>query len=354
MPYNNPYNRAIASTMDGLNERFAHLYAYSPVDGRGNPYALDGGSTAGVLFQIGNASKRDAEDNVVNDNMNLPPVYYKGNSAEGGNGFAKGTYCDRGDGVQDGASGVYVKGGHRSGDFSVPNDEYRGSGKNAKEMGKMMAEIAKEHHMKGGSFWDDFKQGFNMVFEPAAKYLLKPLGMLTGQPEVTAGLEALGYGKDMKGGAILGNPDPYPVQGNSQRIAGRGRGRPKKVCCACGNKKCKGCAMSGCGMVEPKQGALLAMPAPELANGVPPQEQLRGSYGGAKPSKEEMKVMKAVAKKLKGKGKEEEKEEKKEEKEVKGSGKNARAEIVKKIMKEKGMKLIEASKYVKQHNLYKK
>lgn len=33
---------------------------------------------------------------------------------------------------------------------------------------------------------------------------------------------------------------------------------------------------------------------------------------------------------------------------------NARAEIVKKIMKEKGMKMIDASKYVKEHNLYKK
>jgi hypothetical protein len=35
-----------------------------------------------------------------------------------------------------------------------------------------------------------------------------------------------------------------------------------------------------------------------------------------------------------------------------GNKKNARAEVVKKIMKEKGLKLIEASKYVKEHNLY--
>jgi len=33
-------------------------------------------------------------------------------------------------------------------------------------------------------------------------------------------------------------------------------------------------------------------------------------------------------------------------------GRNARAEIVKKVMKEKGLKLIEASKYVKAHGLY--
>jgi hypothetical protein len=33
-------------------------------------------------------------------------------------------------------------------------------------------------------------------------------------------------------------------------------------------------------------------------------------------------------------------------------GRRARAEIVKKVMREKGLKMIEASKYVKQHNLY--
>jgi hypothetical protein len=37
-----------------------------------------------------------------------------------------------------------------------------------------------------------------------------------------------------------------------------------------------------------------------------------------------------------------------------GTGKkiNKRAEVVKKIMKEKGLKMIEASKYVKENNLY--
>jgi ribosomal protein L29 len=35
-----------------------------------------------------------------------------------------------------------------------------------------------------------------------------------------------------------------------------------------------------------------------------------------------------------------------------GRGRNARAEIVKKVMREKGLKLIEASKYVKEHGLY--
>jgi coproporphyrinogen III oxidase-like Fe-S oxidoreductase len=36
----------------------------------------------------------------------------------------------------------------------------------------------------------------------------------------------------------------------------------------------------------------------------------------------------------------------------KPDGRSARAEIVRKVMAEKGMKMIEASKYVKAHNLY--
>jgi hypothetical protein len=39
---------------------------------------------------------------------------------------------------------------------------------------------------------------------------------------------------------------------------------------------------------------------------------------------------------------------------IRGAGRSTRNEIVKKIMKEKGMKMIEASSYVKKHNLYKK
>ena len=134
-----------------------------------------------------------------------------------------------------------------------------------------------------------------------------------------------------KGGAILGNPDGYPRQGNSQRIAGRGR--PK---------------------VSGKNGDLLAMSSPDLANGTPPNAQLRGSYGGAKLTKEEKKLIKE-AKKMMGKG------EKilpgacrMEEKEggAKG-GRSKRAEIVKKIMKERGVKMIEASQIVKKEGLYK-
>ena len=326
MPYNNPYNRGIANEIHTINERFAHLYAYSPVDGRGNSYAMDGGSSAGVLYQMGNASKRDAEDNVVNDNLELPPVYYYGNSAEemqGGNGFAQGTFRDRGDGQQLGvASGSYVKGSGMSGgdivdrlmkkknmskseavkyaqeqgyydnpaersqrtadaqakaeaDYQASHPKQPtfweqvgstlediaptvaelavhalGAGKHDKgrEMGQALQHIMSKGDLKGGSFWDDL--GSTLLH--LAPALLGVGKKKPGRPKKV-------------GGAILGNPDPYPVQGDSQRLAGRGRGRPKK-------------------QLVGDNGDLLAMPNSILANGVPPTAQLQGSYGGSKPS----------------------------------------------------------------------
>lgn len=444
MPYDNPYNRAIADKMNDIDRRYAHLYAYSPVDGRGG-YA-GGGSSAGVLFQMGNASKREAEDNIVNDDLDLPPVYYYGNDAEmsGGSGFAEGSFRDRGDGHQLGvesATGFFDKSGGQgySGGMSMMGGavgtvnpftggqgysggmdgcgpsggqgysggnlfsdlidgfsdlgsdigkavEYVnpfGSGKpehnkmKARLLGRMLGKVLKEHEkmkgsgdMSGGSWWDSLKEGVSDVVGLVPHLLLHGLGKKAGRPKKV-------------GGAILGNPDPYPVQGNSERVAGRGRGRPKK-----------GGAILGCGkeMVGEKQHDLLAMPSVVLANGIPPTAQLRGSYGGAKPrSKAEKSVMDAVSKKL-GKGKitKAEKDALKsvvekhggknlsgmtdktggmnlagmtdkrdkmagiEAKMGSGDGRKARAEIVKKIMRERGVKMIEASKIVKAEGLYKK
>jgi len=58
---------------------------------------------------------------------------------------------------------------------------------------------ANTKRMMGAGFWDDFKRGFNMVFEPGAKYLLKPLATATGAFPITMGLSALGYGKAKRG-----------------------------------------------------------------------------------------------------------------------------------------------------------
>ena len=445
MPYDNAYNRGIAQDLNAFNERFATLYGYSPVDGRGG-YS-EGGSNAGVLFQMGNASKRDGEDNVYNDDLALPPVYYYGQDAEGlegGNGFAAGTFRDTGEGSQlgvsatghfDGAaaarsvakyegSGSGYQGGNLftdiyhgfedlGSDIGSAVDYVIGSAKPKKQklraLGRLLAHSmqhkltggakaqAAAESLAGGSWWDSLKEGVSdvvsflpdLAIHAIAGKKPDPLGGSAGPKgskprkmrggdaaaaEVSppTGAGASGGAERQIGGAILGNPDGYPRMGDSARIAGRGKGRK----------------VGGAKALEGPNGDLLAMPGPALANGVPPRAQLRGSYGGAKPAElTKEAVIKAVKAKLKGKGAE--KPEKPESHDVvhidfeKGSipkikggknlsgmtdkraeaapaaggakgtdGRKRRAEIVKRVMQERGLKLIEASKYVKAHNLY--
>lgn len=384
MAYDNVYNRRIADQYNSINQRYATLYAYSPVDGQDHGYA-EGGSSAGVLFQTASASKRDGEDNMYNNNRQLPAVYYLGNDSEGlegGSGFAKGTFRDTGyDRVLGaGAEGMFDKnapfdrsiGGVSAGGISGGNiwDTLGDIGNTALKFaplllalgkpeasGKEVAEALKGSGMSGGRFWDDFLNTIGTVADVAGKVApiaMKVFGGAEGgdlvQAELSAPSSAPTGGKkrgrpkgskkgcgikddikkyvakvkdniEKKGGAILGNPDGYPRMGNSVRLAGRGKVN--------------------------KNGDLLAMPSPDLANGVPPTAQLQGSYGG---SKEDAEIIEAVKAKIGSKGK----------KILPGAtlktgdGRKARADIVKRIMKEKGMKMIDASRYVKANNLYTK
>lgn len=428
MPYDNAYNRGIAHDIGAINERFATLYAYSPVDGRGG-YA-EGGSNAGVLFQMGNASKRDGEDNVYNDDLALPPVYYYGQDAEaleGGSGFAAGTYRDTGEGSQLGAKSATGRFSGAAAARSVAKYEAGGRGAVDGDQGDTLAmpDSPPASWMEGGNLWSDIYDGFGDLGKDigsAVDYVvgsakpkkakLRALGRLlahsmhhklTGGAKAQAAAESLaggswwdslksgisdvvGYlpelaihaiaGKKPRkmrggdaaaaevspptgptGGAILGNPDGYPRAGDSARIAGRG----KKV--------------GGAKALEGPNGDLLAMPGLALANGVPPRAQLRGSYGGAKPAElTKEAVIKAVKAKLKGgkrgvspqplRGNLAGMTDKRAEAAApaaapaaggaKGAdGRKRRAEIVKKVMQERGLKLIEASKFVKANNLYK-
>ena len=70
------------------------------------------------------------------------------------------------------------------------------------QLKKLYKEFKGIKRLQGKGFWDDFKEGFNMVFEPSSKYILKPLATATGALPVVAGLTALGYGKS--GGASRG------------------------------------------------------------------------------------------------------------------------------------------------------
>jgi hypothetical protein len=259
----------------------------------------------------------------------------------------------------------------------------------AKLFGRMLGKMIKQAQqmegqgMSGGSWWSSLKDGISDVVGFIPDLIVHGLGKKAGRPKKMKGGAVAEELERRVGGAILGNPDPYPVQGNSERVAGRGkitkkeREALKSVLEKHEPKKGRGRPRKQ--LIGDKQHDLLAMPSPvALENGVPPTAQLRGSYGGAKPVKEA--VLKAVEKKLKGgmnlKGMTDKRAEmvegtvmptgkghkknalevapKIEAKMGAGDGRKKRAEIVKRIMKEKGMKMIEASAYVKAHNLYKK
>lgn len=413
MPYDNKYNRHIADELNQIDQRYATLYAFSPVDGRGSDYSI-GGSNAGVLFQMGNASKRDGEDNLYNEDLKLPPQYFYGNNAEammnqmsGGNGFAEGTFRDRGDGHQMGASatGSYEKGMGMSGgnlwtdiysgfedlgsDIGKATNYVFGSGKpeHFRILGRMIGHHMKGKGMSGGSWWDSLKEGVSDVVGFLPELAIHAVG--GDHPAV-----------EEVGGAILGNPDPYPRQGTSERLAGRGKISKKEMSAIKSVIKKHGGAKdvekkgrgrpkgSGKKQLISNNSDLLAMPSVALANGVPPKEQLRGAYGGAMPepsAEVKKKVLNAVEKKIKtvldkhhpkkgGKnlsgmtdksakvegilakmgsanlsGMTDKREEMKG-----GDGRAKRAEVVRRIMKERGVKMIEASKIVKAEGLYKK
>jgi hypothetical protein len=405
MPYDNPYNRNIANELAQVNHRYAKLYAYSPVDGSG----MSGGSTGGVLFQMGNASKRDGEDNMYNDEMKLPPQYYYGQDGEsmmGGSGFAEGTFRDTGEGFQEGVVGgaspvgVYEKGGGMSGGNKEVSDMAKdlfggASPAHFRQLGRMLGQHMKGRGMSGGSIWDDIQEGLGDVMGFVPKLAMSALGGASpADKEVGVG------------GAILGNPDPYPRQGNSERIAGRGKISAKERK-ALESILAKHPEMRGAGFWDdfksgfnsvispvasvvkavaplfgqpeisaglsaigygkrgrgrPKKaelksanGDLLAMPSPVLANGVPPTAQLRGAYGGAKHSDSlKESVIKAVEKKMKGGKNLSGMTDKTKEMKGAGDGRKARAEIVKKVMKDRKVSMIEASKIVKAEGLYKK
>jgi len=371
MPYSNAYNRHIANEIQAINERFATQYAYSPVDGQG----MSGGSNAGVLFQTASASKRDGEDNIYNDNytgdMSLPSVYYYGNDSEGmkgGNGFAGGTYRDTGEETQLGMVGSgsamgefdkeHVWGGSNAvvgGDFwgtlgdigstalkfaplllALGKPMEGGKAPSGMEVGKAFSEVMKGNGMSGGDWWNDFIKGVGDVADVAGK--VAPIAMkIFGGKRKKKGGDAAQAEIAPVGGAILGNPDPYPVQGNSVRLAGRGR-----------KKKGGSNAVVG-GDMNGKNGDLLAMPSPDLANGVPPKAQLRGSYGGSRSE-----VDNEIVADVKGMlGKKFLPGVTRKDPKV-GDGRKARADIVKRIMKERGVKMIEASRIVKSEGLYKK
>ena len=185
----------------------------------------------------------------------------------------------------------------------------------------------------GGSFWKDFARGFSSVLKVAAA----PLSFVA--PEVGLPLGALGEavsavgsgkkrGRPRKGGVTSGG-----VTSGGVMSGGRKAGRPK------GSKNKKGGATSG-----------------GVTSGGGLKEVLASAIESAKPMVKE--GMKLAVETLKKKGRKAAVEgleaiKKKIGGATSGGGRAARAAIVKKVMAEKGLKMIAASKYVKEHGLYK-
>lgn len=225
--------------------------------------------------------------------------------------------------------------------------------------------------LEGKGFFDDFKKGFNMVFEPFAE-VAKVVAPFVGAPEVSAGLSAIGYGKVCK-------------MAEEMRGCGRITKKEHEALQAVLNRHKGG--MSGCGTggMDLKKILRMSMPLVEqmLGMGLPKNHynKLQKMMDGM--SKELSGGM-SLQRKVGGMEHKKEKEEcgsdSKEEKEGAGEmpplyaskrkkmnfpvnrggkrpvgasdGRRKRAEIVKKVMAEKGLSMINASKYVKENKMY--
>lgn len=215
----------------------------------------------------------------------------------------------------------------------------------------------RDHALNGGGFFDDvwsgIKQGVGAignVLRPVVKPIGNTIGAMYGVPMAgtiaDAGLGALGMGYDdeddekMRGGAMEGSGVisnlGIPVLSQLAGLIGLGKGQRKLT------KKqiAKLRELEGSGVLS------------DL--GIPVVSQLAGLFGLGKGELEggdagvpdrigygrrrKMKGGDAGVPDRIGYGK--------------ARKPNARAEIVKKVMREKGMSMIEASKYVKQHGLY--
>ena len=422
MPYLNQYNANIARQIRMGDEKWSDMHSFSPM--QGNFYRQMGsGVPIAAQFKLGNANKQVGDDGVYNDDLHLGEAYYYGGPPYGMNappmlgssGFAKGTFRDTGYGEQEGAgmSGGFAfsdlgdrdwwnnpsrMGKGASGGFSLGDlgntDFYKDItvGKKGNQdvspadvgntdfwkdiqIGKKGSakKFLKKAEKMGGSFWDDLKK----FFQPATDVVKKVADVVEKVPVIghygkTAKdvMKLAGVGKrKKKGGAILGNPDVYES--------------PKPL-------ENKDSASTG---VQPEAQGIVEVPKVEPAPAPAPAPEAQEKVGGSRT--ERAAIVKRIMKEknlsmvqaskyvkehglYKGKGKEvkEVKEKVKGKKKggaiqlpnndvvvpkaqmqgaynsgMTGSGKKARAALVKKIMAEKGLKMVEASKYIKEHGL---
>ena len=176
------------------------------------------------------------------------------------------------------------------------------------------------HSLHGAGFWSDFGNGFMSVIKPVAGIAKMALPLLGPEGKVASGvLGTLGLGKPRKrrGGATNSDTGAYFGKGT-----GAGRERDDR-------------AMTGMGMLGENGHGQRQMEGGGFLSdlGIPIISNLAGAIGLGHPEMEGGRRRKRAPA-------------------GPSDGRRARAEIVKKVMREKGMKMIEASKYVKAHGLY--
>jgi hypothetical protein len=356
MPYDNEYNRYIAQELENANRNYAQNYAYSQV------------TSEGGHFKMGNASKRDGGDGVYNNTLELPADYYYGGPEPvvGGSGFASGTYRDTGFDSVRGVGGVahYEKKEPESESDEEPEKEQKPvKPKRTRKVGGF-----KVGDLFTKDFWNNITiSGGKKPKKPTKKdkdflvggFKLGDLGDKAFWDKITISGGAkpkkltVAQKKQLVGGfklGDLGNLDWWKniVVSGGGMSGGTLLGAPDRV----------GMGRSGGKKLVDKEGTLLANSSAVLPNGVPPKAQLhsssmsgQGRSGGKGCGRSGGKKAMPVSNDLvhidfekgsipKGKGM------------SGGDGRKKRAEIVKRIMKEKGLKMIEASKYVKEHKLY--
>ena len=367
MPYDNAYNRAIAQELNTADRNYATEYAFSKVTGV---------SSGGSHLKIGNASKHDGEDGVYNDGIPLGDSYFYGEGRSGGSAFAEGSYRDTGfDHVEGVGSGMkeYTKGkGHYKDDETVTPTETLPTGTggslpkvkqdravkpidlNREEMkidggSKKMAGGFALSDLGNSDWWKGLRiEGGKKITEAKAKKIVGgfKVGDL-GNSDFYKNLRVEGGG--MSGGfkiSDLGNSDWWKglrIEGGKKMLVSHSKALAKMF-----GGTILGLQGQGRKKLVDKEGTLLANSACILPNGVPPKAQLHSSSmsGQGKITKKEKDALKSVLAKhgepCKGSGM------------SGGDGRTKRASIVKAYMAKHNVKMIEASKKVKELGLYKK
>jgi len=190
------------------------------------------------------------------------------------------------------------------------------------------------HKLHGGGFFDDFKQGFMSVISPVAG-IAKSLLPLAGPEGMAASgvMGALGLGKPRRrrGAGKLTITHGGATNSDTGAYEGMGRERDDMAMTGMG---------TGAGMLG-EDGHGMRQGGGFLSDlGIPIVSNLAGMFGmgnegcgtGGTGAGTGGRRRRAPA--------------------GPSDGRRKRAEIVKKVMAEKGMKMIEASKYVKAHGLY--